>query len=35
MKVKCIQKMIEADGIILGSPTYFTDVTPEMKALID
>lgn len=30
-----IQKMIEADGIILGSPTYFTDVTAEMKALID
>lgn len=30
-----IQKMIEADGIILGSPTYFTDVTSEMKALID
>ena len=27
--------MIEADGIILGSPTYFTDVTSEMKALID
>ena len=27
--------MIEADGIILGSPTYFTDVTTEMKALID
>jgi len=30
-----VQKMIEADGIILGSPTYFTDVTSEMKALID
>jgi len=30
-----IQKMIEADGIILGSPTYFTDVTAELKALID
>ncbi len=29
------QKMIDADGIILGSPTYFSDVTPEMKALID
>jgi multimeric flavodoxin WrbA len=27
--------MIGADGIILGSPTYFSDVTPEMKALID
>jgi len=32
---QCIEKMIEADGIILGSPTYFTDVTAEMKALID
>lgn len=31
----CLEKMIEADGIILGSPTYFTDVTAEMKALID
>lgn len=31
----CIQKMIEADGIILGSPVYVTDVTSEMKALID
>jgi len=28
-------KMLEADAIILGSPTYFTDVTSEMKALID
>lgn len=31
----CIQKMIDADGIILASPTYFTDITTEMKALID
>ena len=30
-----IAKMLEADGIILGSPVYFTDVTAEMKALID
>ncbi len=30
-----IQKMVEADGIVLGSPVYFLDVTPEMKALID
>ncbi len=28
---ECIQKMIEADGIILGSPTYFSDVTSEMN----
>ena len=31
----CIEKMIDADGIILASPTYFTDVSSEMKALID
>jgi multimeric flavodoxin WrbA len=31
----CIEKMLDADGIILASPTYFTDVTAEMKALID
>lgn len=30
-----IAKVVEADGIILGSPTYFADVTPETKALID
>jgi multimeric flavodoxin WrbA len=30
-----IAKMLEADGIILASPTYFADVTAEMKALID
>lgn len=30
-----IAKMIEADGILLGSPTYFSDVSAEMKALID
>jgi multimeric flavodoxin WrbA len=32
---ECIEKMIAADGIILGSPVYFADVTAEMKALID
>ena len=32
---ECIQKMIEADAIILGSPVYFADITTEMKALID
>lgn len=31
----CVEKMAESDGIILGSPTYFTDVSTEMKALID
>ena len=28
-------KMKEADAIILGSPTYFADLTPELKAVID
>ena len=32
---ECIEKMLEADGIILASPTYFADVTAEIKALID
>ena len=32
---ECIEKMIQAEGILLGSPVYFTDVTSEMKALID
>ena len=31
----CIAEMLNADGIILGSPTYFADVTAEIKALID
>jgi multimeric flavodoxin WrbA len=31
----CIAKMLEADGIILGSPIYFADITPPIKALID
>lgn len=31
----CIRKMQGADGIILGSPVYFLDLTSEMKALID
>ncbi|MBU0675495.1 MAG: flavodoxin family protein [Proteobacteria bacterium] len=30
-----IAKMCEADGIILGSPTYFADVSANMKALIE
>jgi multimeric flavodoxin WrbA len=31
----CIKKMVEADGIIIGAPTYFADVNTEAKALID
>lgn len=30
-----MEKMFEADGIIIGSPTYFADLTPEAKAFID
>lgn len=30
-----IEKMISADGIIIGSPTYFSNVSSEVKALID
>ena len=32
---ECIEKAGEADGIIIGSPVYFADITPEAKALID
>ncbi len=31
----CIDKMLGADGILLGSPTYFADVSASMKALIE
>ena len=31
----CIAMMLEAEGVILASPTYFSDVSSEMKALID
>jgi multimeric flavodoxin WrbA len=32
---ECIEKMLSADAIILASPTYFADMTAQMKALID
>jgi len=32
---ECVEKMINADGIILASPTYFANISTEMKALID
>lgn len=32
---KYIEKMIEADGIILGSPTFFADTSARLKALIE
>lgn len=28
-------KMLEADAIVIGSPTYFADMTAETKALVD
>jgi multimeric flavodoxin WrbA len=28
-------RMLKADAVILGSPTYFADVSAEMKALVD
>lgn len=31
----CIEKMLASDGIIIGSPTYFSALTPEAKALMD
>lgn len=30
-----IAKVAEADGVIIGSPTYFSNVTTEVKAFID
>lgn len=30
-----IEKMVRADGILFGSPTYVADVSPEIKALMD
>lgn len=45
MDGKCVQdddplneysaKMVESDGILIGSPTYFADLSPEAKILID
>lgn len=31
----CIDKMLAADAILLGSPTYFADVSANMKGLIE
>jgi multimeric flavodoxin WrbA len=31
----CIEKMLKADAIIIGSPVYFADLTADAKALID
>jgi multimeric flavodoxin WrbA len=32
---ECIEKILNADGVILGSPVYFADITAQIKALID
>ncbi len=32
---QCFEKMLAAQAVILGTPTYFTDVSAEMKALLD
>jgi multimeric flavodoxin WrbA len=32
---ECIGKLLEADGIVLGSPTYFSDVSSGMRAFIE
>jgi len=31
----CLEKMYAADGVIIGSPTYFASLTSETKALLD
>lgn len=31
----CIEKMFDADAIIIGSPVYYTDVTADVKALLE
>lgn len=36
LKKSCCKRVfIRADAIVLGSPTYFADVTADMKALLD
>ncbi len=30
-----VEKMVAADGILIGSPVYFSNVSTEVKALID
>ncbi|WP_412523869.1 flavodoxin family protein [Clostridium sp. JS66] len=32
---ECFKKMIEADGIILGSPVYSADISSKMKAFLE
>lgn len=32
---ECIEKMVEADAVVIGSPTYFAGVSAEIKAFMD
>ncbi len=32
---ECLSEMLDADAFILGSPSYFSAMTPELKSLID
>jgi multimeric flavodoxin WrbA len=32
---ECIEKMVKADGIIIGSPVYHADICADAKALIE
>ena len=32
---RCIEKMINTDAIIIGSPVYYADITAEAKAFIE
>jgi multimeric flavodoxin WrbA len=32
---ECIAAMVESDGIIIGSPVYFSSMSAQMKALVD
>lgn len=32
---ECIEKILLAEGVLLGSPTYFADVSTTLKALIE
>lgn len=32
---ECIAKIADADAVVIGTPTYFAGVTPEIKAFMD
>jgi multimeric flavodoxin WrbA len=32
---KCIERMIKADAIIIGSPVYYADITADAKAFLE